>query len=83
MNIAAKIVELSLRKHFASQKPTKSLLARNVTVHILEKSYLPPFHSARDHLHHPALQEVAAEPAVDFPEAGKFNGRVPFSRNYT
>ncbi|HET9910808.1 MAG TPA: OsmC family protein [Anaerolineales bacterium] len=83
MNIAAKIVELSLKKLFASQKPTNSPPARTVTAPTLEKSCLPLFHLERDRLPPPALRGVAAGPAAAFPEEDKVNGRAPFSHNYT
>jgi hypothetical protein len=76
-------VGLSLRKHFVSRKLTNSLPVRNVTARALEKNYLLLFHSEKDHRLPPALQEVAAGPAVDFPEVDKGNGRVPFSESYT
>jgi hypothetical protein len=82
-NIAAKIAELSLKRLFASQKPTSSPPARTVTAQALEKKYPPLFHLEQDHLLPPALLETAAESAVDFPEGDKVNGRVPSSQNHT
>ncbi len=81
-NIAVKIVERSLKRHFASQKPTNSRPARTVTAQALEKNYLPfLFLLEQDHLHPPALLQAIAQPAADFPEEAKFNGRVPFTQN--
>jgi hypothetical protein len=76
-------VELSSKKHFASQKPTNSPPARTVTAQALEKKYPPLFHLEQDRLPPPVLLEAAVESAVDFPEGDKVNGRVPSSQNYT
>jgi hypothetical protein len=72
-------VELNLRKHYASQKPTSFRPVRTVIARALEKNYLLLFRLERDRLAPPAVLETAAEPAAGFPEADKFNGRVPFS----
>jgi putative redox protein len=76
-------VELNLKKLCASQKPTSSRPVRTVTAAALEKSYPPLFHLERGRLPPPAPMEAAVVPAVGFPEADKFNGRVPFSQNHT
>src|SRR5512140_3168347 len=83
-NIAAKIVGPSLRKRFASRKPTNFPPAHTVTAPALEKSYPPLlFHLERDRPHPPAPPGAVAPPAADFPEEDNFNGRAPFSLNYT
>jgi hypothetical protein len=79
MSIAAKNAEPSLKKLFGSQKPTNSLYVQNVTALTLGKSCPLLFHLEGDHPMPPAHPEAAAEPAADFPEVGKFNGRGPFS----
>jgi len=76
-------VELSLKKLCASQKPTNSRPARTATARAREKSYLPLSHLERDRLPLLTPLAVAAEPAADFPEEDKSNGRVPSSQNYT
>ena len=82
MNITAKIAGWSLRKRSASRKPINFPPVRAVTAHALGKNYPPLFHLELDHLPPRILLEAIAEPAVDFPEVHKIDGRVPPSQKH-